>query len=55
MAQASALNDLGAVQRLTGDYPAAAASRLQALSLFRDLGDRHGQAYATHNSAWYSN
>ena len=38
--------DLGAVQRLTGDYPAAAASLTQALQLSRDLGDRHGQAWA---------
>ena len=32
------------MQQLTGDYPAAAASHQQALELFRDLGDRHGQA-----------
>ena len=31
--------------RLTGDYPAAAASHQQALKLFRDLGDRPGQAF----------
>ena len=31
---------------LTGDYPAAAASHRQALALYRDLGDRRGQAYA---------
>ena len=35
------LNDLGMVQQLTGDYPAAAAaSHQQALELFRDLGFR---------------
>ena len=34
------------VQQLTGDYPAAAASLTQALQLFRDLGDRRGQAWA---------
>ena len=34
------------MQQLTGDYPAAAASHQQALELFRDLGDRLGQAYA---------
>ena len=34
------------MQQLTGDYPAAAASHQQALELFRDLGDRHGQAEA---------
>ena len=37
---------LGVVQQETGDYPAAAASQQQALALFRDLGDRPGQAYA---------
>jgi tetratricopeptide (TPR) repeat protein len=37
------------VQRLTGDYPAATASLTQALELFRDLGDRHGQAGASIN------
>ena len=36
--------DLGAVQRLTGDYPAAAATLRQALALCRDLGDRYMQA-----------
>ena len=46
LGQAEALNDLGVVQRQTGDYPAAAASHQQALELFRDLGDRHGQASA---------
>ena len=30
----------------TGDYPAAAASQQQALKLFRDFGERLGQAYA---------
>ena len=34
------LSDLGMVQQLTGDYPAAAASHQQALELFRDLGFR---------------
>ena len=38
--------ELGVLQRLTGDYPAAAASHQQALELFRDLGDRAGQAHA---------
>ena len=44
-----ALNQLGAVQRLTGDYPAAAASLARALELFGDLGDRRGQAGASIN------
>ncbi len=44
--KAWASNQLGIVQELTGDYPAAAASLARALQLFRDLGDRHGQACA---------
>ena len=47
--QACALNHLGVVQWLTGDYPAAAASLTQALELFRELGDRQGQAGASIN------
>jgi hypothetical protein len=31
---------------LTGDYPAAAASHQQALALFGELGNLHGQADA---------
>jgi tetratricopeptide (TPR) repeat protein len=34
------------VQRLTEDYPAAAASLTEALALYRDIGDRGGQAEA---------
>ena len=37
---AYALNELGLVQQLTGDYPAAAASHQQALELCRDPGDQ---------------
>jgi hypothetical protein len=37
------------VQQLTGDYPAATASLTQALQLFRDLGERAGQAEASVN------
>ena len=44
--EASALNDLGAVRRLTGDYPAAARDLEQALGIYRDIGDRGGQANA---------
>ena len=32
------------MQRLTGDYPAAETSHLQALTLYRDLGRRQEQA-----------
>jgi tetratricopeptide (TPR) repeat protein len=34
------------VQQETGDYPAAAASQQQALTLSRDLGDLPGQAWS---------
>ena len=47
--QARALTQLGAAQKQTGDYPAAAASLARALQLSRDLGDRHGQAWALHD------
>ena len=46
LGQANALNDLGVVQRLTDDYPAAAQVLEQALGIYRDLGDRLGQANA---------
>jgi tetratricopeptide (TPR) repeat protein len=41
--EARALNELGLVQQLSGDYPAAAASHQQALALCHDC-DRGGQA-----------
>ncbi len=44
--QAGALDELGLLQQLTGDYPAATASLAEAIELFRDLGDLPGQAYA---------
>ena len=37
---------MGAVRWLTGDYPGAAAARQEALGIFRDLGDRRGEADA---------
>ena len=37
---------LGVVRRLTGDYPAAAQALEQALGIYRDLGDRGGEAEA---------
>jgi tetratricopeptide (TPR) repeat protein len=42
--QANALNDLGVVRRLTGDYPGAAQALEQALDIYRDLGNRGGWA-----------
>jgi len=44
--QAGALNQLGIVHYLIGDYQAAAASQRRALALFGEAGDRPGQAYA---------
>ena len=49
LGQANALNDLGDVRWLTGDYPAAAQALEQALGIYRDLGDRLGQANALHD------
>ena len=42
--EAGALDELGLLQQLTGDYPAATATLSRAASLYRDLGDRTGQA-----------
>ena len=36
----------GVLRRLTGEYPAAAQALEQALGIYRDLGDRLGQANA---------
>jgi len=46
LGEANALNDLGDVRWLTGDYPAATLALEQALGLYRDLGDQLGQANA---------
>jgi class 3 adenylate cyclase/tetratricopeptide (TPR) repeat protein len=43
---AGALDELGLLQELTGEYAAATASLTQAADLFRELGDQCGQAYA---------
>jgi tetratricopeptide (TPR) repeat protein/transcriptional regulator with XRE-family HTH domain len=45
-AQADALTNRGDVQRLTGDYPAAARDLEEALDIHRELGDQRGQADA---------
>jgi tetratricopeptide (TPR) repeat protein len=47
--QACALNNLGIMQRLTGDNPAAARTLRQALRIYRAIGDRPGQANTLHN------
>ena len=46
LGQAGALNDLGEVRGVTGDYPGAAGDLEGALGIYRDLGDRLGQANA---------
>jgi tetratricopeptide (TPR) repeat protein/transcriptional regulator with XRE-family HTH domain len=46
LGEANALGDLGDVQGLAGEYPAAAQALEQALAIYRDLGDRLGQANA---------
>ena len=47
--RAGALNELGLLQRATGDFPAAGASHRQSLELYRSLGERLGQASALDN------
>ena len=42
--EADALNTLGALQRETGDYPAATTTLARALALYRDTGHQPGQA-----------
>jgi tetratricopeptide (TPR) repeat protein/transcriptional regulator with XRE-family HTH domain len=44
--QAGALDELGLLQQLTSDYPAATATLAQAVALYEELGDKPGQAYA---------
>ena len=46
LGQGNALNNLGLVRRLTGDYPGAAGDMKQALAIYRDIGSRLGQANA---------
>jgi tetratricopeptide (TPR) repeat protein/transcriptional regulator with XRE-family HTH domain len=49
LGQANALNDLGDLGRLTGDYPGAVLDLEEALGIYRDLGNRLGQAHALNN------
>ncbi|GAA2021419.1 hypothetical protein GCM10009839_18050 [Catenulispora yoronensis] len=46
---ATALNELGQVQRLASDYPAAADVQERALEIYRQIGDRLGKAGALNN------
>ena len=44
--QANALNDLGILRRLTGEYAAAVQVLERALGIYREIGDRLGEANA---------
>jgi tetratricopeptide (TPR) repeat protein/transcriptional regulator with XRE-family HTH domain len=46
LAEARALTDLGDMQFLTDDYPAAERTLTRALEMYRGLGDRAGEARA---------
>jgi len=46
LGEAGALNDLGLVRRVTGDYPVAARVLEEALRIYRDTGSRPGEANA---------
>jgi tetratricopeptide (TPR) repeat protein/transcriptional regulator with XRE-family HTH domain len=46
LGEANAIDDLGIVLQLTGDYPGAAQALETALGIYRDLGDHLGQANA---------
>ncbi|MGW6016138.1 ATP-binding protein [Streptomyces sp. NPDC055210] len=47
--EAGALEALGFVRYVTGDYAAAIGFHERALALFEELGDRHGQAAVLNN------
>ena len=49
LSEASALNDLGILRYLTGDYQIAAETLQTALAICRDLGNRLGQANSLHS------
>jgi tetratricopeptide (TPR) repeat protein len=46
LAEAGMLTDLGAIQRLAGDYEGASAALIRALELYRELGSEQGEANA---------
>lgn len=46
LGEAAALTDLGAMRRITGNYPGAAEALDDALAICRDLGDGLGEAAA---------
>jgi tetratricopeptide (TPR) repeat protein/transcriptional regulator with XRE-family HTH domain len=43
--QAAALDELGYIRLLMGDYPGAATALAEALDIVRETGDRYGQAW----------
>jgi tetratricopeptide (TPR) repeat protein/transcriptional regulator with XRE-family HTH domain len=46
LAEAEARADLATIQRMTGNYPAAAGNLTTAIEVFRELGSRQGEANA---------
>ncbi len=52
LGEANALDDLGDVRELAGEFPAATHALEQALAIYRDLGDRLGQANALRDLAY---
>ena len=52
LGEADTLAGLGILQGDTGDYPAAAASLVQAVALYGDAGDLPGQAHALNELAY---
>jgi tetratricopeptide (TPR) repeat protein len=46
LSEAETLNNLGVIQRLSQDYPAASASLAEALALYRELSNPLGEANA---------
>jgi tetratricopeptide (TPR) repeat protein/transcriptional regulator with XRE-family HTH domain len=48
LSEANALNDLGTVRRLTGEFPAAVELHEQALGIYRQIGSALGEANAVY-------
>ena len=46
LSQATALNSLGILRQLTGDYPAAAGALAEALNISHNISDQPGQINA---------
>jgi tetratricopeptide (TPR) repeat protein len=54
LGQAGALTNLGILRRMTGDYPAAARDLQEALSIYRDIGERGGEVEALNEAGTLS-